>query len=65
LVKGQLWIKVNKSTKINQLETNLGIQTKVMQNNDKGDGIEDSPLDINLVILLEGASKEVVMPSSN
>jgi len=24
LVKGQLWIKVNKSTKISQLETNLG-----------------------------------------
>ena len=35
-----------------------------MQNKDKGDGIEDSPLDMLLVILLEGASKEVVMPSS-
>jgi len=23
LVKGQLWVKVNKSTKISQLETNL------------------------------------------
>ena len=31
-----------------------------MQNKDKGDGIEDSPLDMLLVILLEGASKEVV-----
>ena len=31
-----------------------------MQNKDKGDGIEDSPLDMRLVILLEGASKEVV-----
>jgi len=36
-----------------------------MQNKDKGDGIEDSPLDMLLVILLEGASNEVVMPSSN
>jgi len=36
-----------------------------MQNKDKGDGIEDSPLDILLVILLEGASKEVVTPSSS
>jgi len=36
-----------------------------MQNKDKGDGIEDSPLDMLLVILLDGASKEVVMPSSN
>ena len=35
-----------------------------MQNKDKGDGIEDSPLDMLLVILLDGASKEVVMPSS-
>jgi len=35
-----------------------------MQNKDKGDGIENSPLDMLLVILLEGASKEVVMPSS-
>jgi len=35
-----------------------------MQNKDKGDGIEDSPLDMLLVILLKGASKEVVMPSS-
>jgi len=35
-----------------------------MQNKDKGDGIEDSPLDMLLFILLEGASKEVVMPSS-
>ena len=35
-----------------------------MQNKDKADGIEDSPLDMLLVILLEGASKEVVMPSS-
>jgi len=24
LVKGQLWVKVNKSTKISELETNLG-----------------------------------------
>jgi len=31
-----------------------------MQNKDKGDGIEDSPLDMLLVILLEGTSKEVV-----
>jgi len=31
-----------------------------MQHKDKGDGIEDSPLDMLLVILLEGASKEVV-----
>jgi len=35
-----------------------------MQNKDKGDEIEDSPLDMLLVILLDGASKEVVMPSS-
>ena len=35
-----------------------------MQNKDKGDGIEDSPLNMLLVILLEEASKEVVMPSS-
>jgi len=35
-----------------------------MQNKDKGDGIKDSPLDMLLVILLEGASKEVVTPSS-
>ena len=35
-----------------------------MQKKDKGDGIEDSPLDLLLVILLDGASKEVVMPSS-
>jgi len=35
-----------------------------MQNKDKGDGIEDSPLDMLLVILLEEASKEVVTPSS-
>jgi len=35
-----------------------------MQNKDKGDGIEDSPLHILLVILLEGAAKEVLMPSS-
>ena len=35
-----------------------------MQNKDKGDGIEDSPLDMLLVILLEGTSKEVV-PSSD
>jgi len=35
-----------------------------MQNKDKGDGIEDSPLDMLLVILYEGASKEVVMPLS-
>jgi len=35
-----------------------------MQNKDKGDGIEDSPLDMLLVILLEGAFKEVVTPSS-
>jgi len=35
-----------------------------MQNKDKGDGIEDSPLDMLLVILLKGASKEVVTPSS-
>jgi len=32
-----------------------------MQNKDKDDGIEDSPLDMLLVILLEGASKEVVV----
>jgi len=36
-----------------------------MQNKDKGDGIEDSLLDMLLVILLEGASKEVVTPSSS
>jgi len=36
-----------------------------MQNKDKGDGIEDSPLDMLLVILLDGASKVVVMPSSS
>jgi len=36
-----------------------------MQNKDKGDGIEDSPLDMLLVILLEGASKEVVTPLSS
>jgi len=38
-----------------------------MQNKDKDDGIEDSPLDMLLVILLEGASKEVVVvtPSSS
>jgi len=36
-----------------------------MQSKDKGDGIEDSPLDMLLVILLDGASKEVVMPSSD
>jgi len=35
-----------------------------MKNKDKGDVIEDSPLDMLLVILLEGASKEVVTPSS-
>jgi len=35
-----------------------------MQNKDKGDGIEDSPLYMLLVILLEGASKEVVTPLS-
>jgi len=35
-----------------------------MQNKDKDDGIEDSPPDMLLVILLEGASKEVVTPSS-
>jgi len=38
-----------------------------MQNKDKGDEIEDSPLDMLLVILLEGACKEVVVvvtPSS-
>ena len=37
-----------------------------MQNKDKDDGIEDSPLDMLLVILLEGASKVVVVvtPSS-
>jgi len=32
-----------------------------MQNKDKGDGIEDSPLDLLQVILLEGASKEVAV----
>jgi len=38
-----------------------------MQNKDKDDGIEDSPLDMLLVMLLEGASKEVVVvtPSSS
>ena len=36
-----------------------------MQNKDKGNGIEDPPLDMLLVILLDGASKEVVMPSSS
>ena len=38
-----------------------------MQNKDKNDGIEDAPLDMLLVILLEGASKEVVVvtPSSS
>jgi len=36
-----------------------------MQNKDKGDGIEDSPLDMLIVILLEGASNELVTPSSN
>jgi len=36
-----------------------------MQKKDKSDGIEDSPLDMLLVILLEGASKEVVTPSSH
>jgi len=36
-----------------------------MQNKDKDDGIEDSPLDMLLAILLEGASKEVVTPSSS
>jgi len=39
-----------------------------MQNKDKGDGIEDSPLDMLLVILLEGDSMEVswlVKPSSS
>jgi len=36
-----------------------------MQNKDKGDGIKDSPLDMILVILLEGATKEVVTPSSS
>jgi len=35
-----------------------------MRKKDKGDGIEDSPLDMLLVILLEGASKGVVTPSS-
>jgi len=30
-----------------------------MENKDKGDGIKDSPLDMLLVILLEGASMEV------
>jgi len=35
-----------------------------MQNKDKDDGIEDSPLNMLLVILFEGASKEVVTPSS-
>jgi len=36
-----------------------------MQNKDKDDGIEDSRRDMLLVILLEGASKEVVTPSSS
>jgi len=36
-----------------------------MQNKDKGDVIEDSPLDMLLMILLEGASKEVVTPPSS
>jgi len=39
-----------------------------MENKDKGDGIEDSPLDMLLVILLEGASIEVLLlvtPSSS
>jgi len=39
-----------------------------MQNKDKDDGIEDSPLVMLLVILLEGTSKEVVVvvtPSSS
>jgi len=36
-----------------------------MQNKDKGDGIKDSPLDMLLVILLEGVTKEVVTPSSS
>jgi len=36
-----------------------------MQNKDKGDGIEDSPLHMLLVILLEGASKEVDMSLSS
>jgi len=39
-----------------------------MQNKDKGDEIEDSPLDMLLVIFLEGASMEVswlVTPSSS
>jgi len=36
-----------------------------MQKKDKGDGIEDSRLDMLLVILLEGAFKEVVIPSSS
>jgi len=36
-----------------------------MKNKDKDDGIEDSPIDMLLVILLEGASKEVVTPSSS
>jgi len=35
-----------------------------MQNKDKGDGIEYSPLDM-LLVILEGASKEVVTPSSS
>jgi len=38
-----------------------------MQNKDKGDGIEDAPLDMLLVILLEAASMELsclVTPSS-
>jgi len=36
-----------------------------MQNKDKDDGIEDSPLDMLLVILLERASKEVVVVMSS
>jgi len=31
-----------------------------MENKDKGDRIKDSPLDMLIVILLEGASKEVL-----
>jgi len=39
-----------------------------MENKDKGDGIKDSPLDMLLVILLEGVFMEVsslVTPSSS
>jgi len=36
-----------------------------MQKKDKDDGIEDSPLDMLLMILREGASKEVITPSSS